>query len=118
MEKEAARGEYVGPAEQVVQYSDIGTFMPVGYYRPIPIVWFAGAWFAQVGLLLFLFVLLLGKPMAYTLLTSALVSFGIWRWTFGRGMSEASTGWKIFTTGALLFNWLLVAFVEWAVIQG
>lgn len=118
MKQSSESNEHFGPAEQVVQHSDIGSFMPVGYYRPIPIVWFAGGWFVQVGALLFLFLLLLGKPILYPLLTTALVSYGIGHWTFGRGMSGASTGWKVFTVAALGLNWVLVALVEWALLAG
>lgn len=110
--------DYIGPAEHVVEYSEMGTFMPVGTYRPIPIVWFAGAWVVQVFALVVLFLVLSSKAALFTIVATALASLGIGHWTFGRGMSRASTAWKIFTVAALLFNWGMVAAIAWAMQAG
>lgn len=110
MDRREEQDEYIGPAEQVVEYSNIGTFMPVGSYRPIPIVWFAGAIFLQGIALTVLFLVLLNKPPVFPILTTALISFAIGRWTFGRGMADASTAWKVITVTMLVFNWALTTF--------
>lgn len=110
--------DYIGPAEHVVHYSPMGTFMPVGTYRPIPIVWFAGAWVVQVAALVFLFLLLSSKAALFTIAATALASLGIGHWTFGRGMAGASTAWKACTVVALFFNWAMVAAMAWAMHAG
>jgi len=110
--------DYIGPAEHVVEYSEMGTFMPVGRYRPIPIVWFAGAWVVQVLALVILFLLLMNKAALFTIAATAWSSLGIGKWTFGRGMSGASTAWKAATVAALLFNWGMVAAIAWGMQAG
>lgn len=97
-----------------IRSSDLGSFLPEGTYRPVPIVWLMAAFLLQVFGLIFLFALLSGKPPAFLAATGALVSFGIGYWTFGRGMAEAATGWKILTVLVLLLNWLFVGLPAFA----
>ncbi|WP_323801459.1 hypothetical protein [Parasphingorhabdus sp.] len=91
-----------------VQASSLGSFVPEAHYRPIPIVWFAGAWFIQCFAMMVLFVVLLSKAQIFTLLTCAIVTYGLWHWTNQRGMKDASTGWKVTTIVALGFNYLVL----------
>lgn len=107
MQKQQDDVDY-GPAEYGTRSSDLGSFIPEGSYRPVPIVWFAGACFLQIPGLIILFVMLANKAPIFTWLTTAILSWAIGRWTFGRGMAQASTGWKAFTVAVLALNWLLV----------
>lgn len=101
--------DYGPPAEFGVRSSDIGSFIPEGTYRPIPIVWLTAAWVAHSFSLAGLFVLLIDKPAIFTLLTTGIVTFWVTLWTFGRGMAEAGTGWKVATVTLLTINWLFAA---------
>lgn len=92
-----------------VRSSNIGSFVPEGTYRPVPIVWFAAAWIVDSFSIGFLFLLLINKPAILTWLTTLLVSFVVARWTFNRGMHHAGSGWKIATVAALAINWGLIA---------
>ena len=71
--------------------------MPDGSYRPIPIVWFTGAFLLQMVALSATFVLLVSKHGAITIALSALISGAIGAWTWNRGMKNAGTGWKVAT---------------------
>lgn len=101
-------GDY-GPPEYGVRSSDIGSFLPEGTYRAVPIVWFAAAWFLQSIVLLTVFFVLLEKHPVFTVLAAGLISYGIGVWTFRRGMAQAGRGWQIFTAIALAFNWVVVS---------
>jgi hypothetical protein len=82
---------------------------PDGEYRPIPIVWFAGAFVAQVALLFIAFFAFYALEPAYTVGVSALITIYIgWR-TWRRGMKRAAVGWKLATFLVLLLNWALVS---------
>lgn len=112
-------GEEFRPPENTgVRSSNIGSFMPEGTYRPVPIVWFAGAEFVQIWALFFVFLFLSGSPPIFTLLLSGLITLAIGRWTFRRGMAQAATGWQIFTLTALALNWMLVSFGAFAMWYG
>lgn len=101
--------DYGPPVEFGVRSSDLGSFIPEGSYRPVPIVWLTAAWVVHSLALIVLFFLLFEKPAIYTLLTTAIVTFWVTRWTFGRGMAEAGNGWKVATVVLLAINWLFVA---------
>ncbi|WP_336981034.1 hypothetical protein [Altererythrobacter fulvus] len=98
-----------GPPEFGVRSSDIGSFLPEGTYRPIPIVWFASAWFLQSIVLLVVFSSLLNTHPAINIIACGLLTYAIGRWTFRRGMAGAGKGWRIFTALALGFNWVVVS---------
>lgn len=91
-----------------VQSSPLGSFVPEAHYRPIPIVWLAGAWFLQCAAMFLIFVVLLTKAQIFTILTCAIITYGVWHWTNQRGMRDASTGWKATTIIALGINYLLL----------
>ncbi|MEO5586127.1 MAG: hypothetical protein ABIQ81_00380 [Novosphingobium sp.] len=92
-----------------VRSSNIGSFIPEGAYRPVPIVWFVAAWVVHSFSLFVLFAILINKPAIFTWLTTLLISFAVIRWTFNRGMRQAGRGWQIATVVALAINWGLVA---------
>ncbi|MCP5397025.1 MAG: hypothetical protein H6918_09915 [Sphingomonadaceae bacterium] len=101
-------GDYGAPIESGVTTHNMGSFMPEGAYRPVPIVWLGGAWFVQVAVLMVLFFLLLGKAAWFTIAAAGLATYGIHHWTWARGMKDAGTGWKVLTVLALGFNLALV----------
>src|SRR6188472_1890276 len=55
-----------------IHSSPIGSFMPIGIYRPLPIVRFAGAVIVQALALLLLFGVLYSKAGMFTVATTAL----------------------------------------------
>ena len=91
-----------------IRSSNIGSFMPEGTYRPVPIVWFAGAYILQSLALVALFGILISKGSLLIIASSALATFGIGRMTFQRGMATAAKPWQIATVAMLLANFLLV----------
>lgn len=101
--------EDYGPPEYGVRSSDIGSFLPEGTYRPVPIVWFAAAWFLQSIVLLVVFFSLLNNHPAINIIACGLVTIAIGRWTFRRGMADAGSGWRLLTILALAFNWVVVS---------
>ncbi len=75
-------------------------------YRPIPIVWFAGALLMQViaqPAVAWLFWGLLDLPRAIAVGAAMLASGFIWHHTWERGMHSASRAWQVATAGMLLF---------------
>ncbi|MBV7259979.1 hypothetical protein [Erythrobacter crassostreae] len=80
--------------------------VPDTAYRPIPIVWFTGAFMVQlVSICVFLFALSSQEPWL-TIIMSALTTGAIAKWTWDRGMETAGTGWKVATVIMFLFNML------------
>ena len=82
--------------------------VPDSAYRPIPIVWFTGAFLLQMVVLFAIFIVLIGQSGAITIALSALVSGAILAWTWDRGMKQAGSGWKFATVAILLLQFLLV----------
>lgn len=102
-----------GPAiDTGIRSSDIGSFMPEGTYRPVPIVWVASAFILQGFCLTILFLALLNKAAIFTVGGSAILSLYFGHRAFARGLAEAARGWQIFLIGLLSFNWLLVSFAS------
>ena len=76
------------------------------HYRPIPIVWFAGALLLQVitqPVVVFLGLGLLGLSPLGVLALALLATGLIWHNTWERGMSVASGVWKAATFAMLAF---------------
>ena len=76
------------------------------HYRPIPIVWFAGALLLQVitqPVVVFLGLGLLGLSPLVVLALALLTTGLIWHHTCERGMSVASGVWKAATFAMLAF---------------
>ncbi len=77
------------------------SIIPDAAYRPIPIAWFAAAFLLQMGVLFALFVMLAGQSGWLTIAFSTLASGAIGLWTWGRGMKNAGTLWKVATIAVL-----------------
>lgn len=84
------------------------SLLPDGQYRPIPIVWFAGAVLMQVVLLPIIFLVLISYSGYFTVGATLLATGVIGFYTWERGMAEASMLWRGATIVALLFNLALV----------
>ncbi|WP_324262396.1 hypothetical protein U4960_04565 [Altererythrobacter sp. H2] len=91
-----------------------GTWLPEASYRPVPIVWFAAAWFMQMFMLAVLYLLLASEAAILTAGATALSSWLIGRWTWARGMAQAGRGWRAVTIGALAFAWAWTALLAFA----
>ena len=81
-------------------------------YRPIPIVWFAGALILQVlaqPLVAWLAWGLLGWPRAYVVALALVASGVIWQFTWTRGMQQAPRVWQVATAAMLLFFFTITA---------
>ncbi|WP_353230255.1 hypothetical protein [Novosphingobium sp.] len=92
-----------------VRASALGSFLPEGSYRPIPIVWLVAAWVGHSFAMVTLVAVLSGFPLLVTIGATVLVSLWIGNKAFAAGMAHAATGWKIATVAALLINWALAA---------
>lgn len=93
-----------GPPEYGVRSSDIGSFIPEGSYRPLPIVWCAGAWLIQIFVLPWVWILTLRAPPTVGALCAGLISFWIAHWTWRRGMARSSWAWQIATAALMVIN--------------
>lgn len=82
--------------------------MPDTAYRPIPIVWFTGAFVIQMVVLFVLFVVLLNLHGAITIALSALVTGLIVAWSWDRGLKDAARGWQIATIAVMAVQFLLI----------
>ena len=88
-----------------VRSMPIGSFMPEGAYRPMPLTWLVAAWVVHNLAMVLLVSLLAGRPLFFTISTTSIASLWIGHKTFAAGMAKASTGWKVTLVLALLFNW-------------
>lgn len=82
--------------------------IPDASYRPIPIAWFAAAFLLQMVTLFAIFIALLGYHGGITIALSALVTGAIGKWTWERGMKNASTGWKVATITMLAVQLMFI----------
>ena len=82
--------------------------VPDSAYRPIPIVWFTGAFVIQMVALFAIFIVLLEQHGAITIAMSAIVTGAIYAWTWDRGMKDAGRGWRGATIAILMATFLLV----------
>ena len=111
--------DYKDPREEDIVYGDRRISrpdvqlpdwdIPDGSYRPVPIVWFTGALFAQIFLTGFLFLVLVGKSGGLTIAITAMSTAAIGAWTWQRGMGNAGIGWRVATVLMLLFWFALFA---------
>lgn len=86
--------------------------MPDGAYRPVPIVWFAGALFLQIivqSLVTALVMGIFGGPAAVSFVCSAIATALVWRNCWSRGMASAGQVWQVLTGAMLLSTLGLVA---------
>ena len=82
--------------------------VPDTAYRPIPIVWFAGAFLLQMVALFVIFLLLAGYHGAFTVAAAGLITGTIGAWTWARGMRNAGAGWQVATIIVLALQFGLV----------
>ncbi|MEL6738481.1 MAG: hypothetical protein AAFO28_06105 [Pseudomonadota bacterium] len=82
--------------------------VPDTAYRPIPIVWFTGAFLIHLMAAVCILIILGQFGSWFTVPAAASAAGLIGSWTWERGMRSAGAGWKIATIGILLFNTLFV----------
>jgi len=87
--------------------------VPDTAYRPIPIVWFTGAFVIQMVVVFAIFVMFLSQHGAITIALSALMTGVIGAWTWDRGMKDAGSGWQAATVVVLTATFLLVCAGAW-----
>ena len=108
--------DYPDPREEDIVYEDRrisrpDSSLPDWYtsdtaYRPIPIVWFAGALIMQVFAMPAVFligVMGLGFSPLVTVTVALLVSGFVWHLAMKRGLRESSIGWRFATAIMLAF---------------
>lgn len=94
-----------------VRASDIGSFIPEGSYRPIPIVRLVGAWVLHNIAMMAVLLIMSNQNALLTVCVTALISAWIMQRTLHRGLQGAATGWKIALGGMLALNWGLAVLV-------
>jgi len=87
--------------------------VPDTAYRPIPIVWFTGAFVIQMVVVFAIFVVFLSQHGSITIGLSALATGTIGAWTWDRGMKDAGVGWRVATLLVLIATFLLVCAGAW-----
>ena len=85
--------------------------VPDTAYRPVPIVWFTAALFAQQIALLLVLALLPPDRNRLALMLAAMASAMIGKWTWTRGMATAPRGWQCVTAVMLAGQFALAALV-------
>ncbi len=100
-----------------IRSSSIGSFMPDGGYRPMPMTWLVAAWTVHNLAMILLVMLLSSRPLFFTISTTAVASLWIGNKTFEAGMAKASNGWKIALVLALLVNWGLATMISTALVR-
>ncbi len=83
--------------------------MPDTAYRPVPIVWFTGAFFLHLIVSVIFFAILIFQAAWIKIAFAALAAGAVGKWTWDRGMESAGAGWKIATIVMLITNMLMVA---------
>ena len=78
--------------------------VPDTSYRPIPIVWFTGAFLIHLMAVMAILVALGRFGPWFTVPAAAMAAGVIGAWTWERGMKSAGAGWKFATVLFLLFN--------------
>ena len=115
-------GPYKDPREDDIVYDDRRISRPDASvpdwasvdatYRPIPIVWFAGALLLQIiaqPVLFAIFRGVLGFSPLVVVAVALLASGIIWHFAMGRGMATASFGWRVATALMLAFFFAITA---------
>ncbi|MEL6531165.1 MAG: hypothetical protein AAFQ27_14495 [Pseudomonadota bacterium] len=120
---EEDRTEYPDPREEDIMAGDRRISRPDSSlpdwevpdtaYRPIPIVWFTGAFVIQMVAVFAIFVIFLGAHGALTIGLSALATGTIAAWTWDRGMKNAGPVWQVATALIMSATFLLVCAGAW-----
>ena len=113
-EPEGERPSYPDPSEEDIMAGDRRLSRPDASvpdwevpdtsYRPIPIVWFTGAFLIHLMAVMAILVALGRFGPWFTVPAAAMAAGVIGAWTWERGMGSAGAGWKIATVLFLLFN--------------
>lgn len=83
--------------------------VPDAAYRPVPIVWFTGAFFVHLFVLIVLSVILMAQPLWLVIAICGAATGGIGQWTWNRGMRDAALGWRVATVMMLAVNLFFAA---------
>lgn len=110
------QGNYPNPREEDIMAGDRRLSRPDASvpdwevpdtsYRPIPIVWFTGAFLLHLVVVFAIVILLNGLGPWFVVGAAALAAGAIGAWTWERGMKGAGTGWKVATVLFLGLNTL------------
>jgi len=98
------------PSDEGIHSWPFGSYAPMGFYRPVPIVRFVGTILLQFVLNLVLYDLLVLAPAAVTVGACTLLALILGARAYLGWLETAATGWKIATLAALALNVLWVAF--------
>lgn len=111
--------DYKDPREEDIVYGDRRISrpdsqlpdweVPDAAYRPVPIVWFTGAFFAHLFVLIILSVILMAQPAWLVIGICGVATGAIGQWTWNRGMRDAGLGWKVATVAMLAVNLFFAA---------
>lgn len=82
--------------------------MPDTSYRPVPIVWFTGAFLLHFVISSAIMMILLNQAAWLPIGLTALAGGAVLKWTWYRGMSGAAMGWRVATIMMLAVNLLYV----------
>jgi hypothetical protein len=92
----------------------IGSFAPMGFYRPAPIVHFTGTVLFQFVLDFVLQAWFAAAPGILTVGACTVVAIVLGRRAYSRWLGAASSWWKVATFAALVLNLLFVSFITLA----
>lgn len=92
----------------------IGSYMPMGLYRPVPIVRFTGTVVTQGVANVLLHAVLYTLPGAVAVGACTVVALILARRAFVGWLRQASAAWKLSTAVALALNLLLVSLASFA----
>ena len=102
------------PVDVGIHSWPIGSFAPMAFYRPRPIVDFTRTVLVQFLLNFMLQAGLAGAPGIWTIAACTVVALILGRRAYVRWLGSASGAWKVATFAALLLNLLFVSFVSLA----
>lgn len=92
------------PRDEGIHSWPFGSYAPMGFYRPVPIVRFARTVLAQFVASFVLQSLLVEAPGAVTIGACTLLTLVLARRAFVRWLGRASLFWKVATLAALALN--------------
>ena len=91
-----------------------GSYAPMAFYRPVPIVHFTGTILVQFLLDFVLRAWLAGVPGIFTIGVCTVLALILAKRTWVRWLRLASVVWRVATIAALVLNLLFVSFVTLA----
>lgn len=116
---DGSRFDYPDPREQDIMAGDRRISRPDASvpdwevpdtsYRPVPIVWFTGAFIGHLIIAHAIMLVLWSLGPWPVFGAAALAAGAIGKWTWDRGMSSAGSGWRFATIAILCVNLLYIA---------